>query len=185
MYKNLTKLLVLACYLLIFAVPGQTQISMPQIASLPTSNPVSVVGAAEGEISNSDLTGKFFIKIKVKHAPPGQPFPDGAVHIKWARPEFPMGSLNSTAIYQLSLIVYKETAPIVFVTGRGTLDDGTEGCVFWVMIADEGNNDQSPSATGQGAAPDVISFVVADPTGKLISYGAGAAVKYNIKVGPL
>jgi hypothetical protein len=95
------------------------------------------------------------------------------------------GTITATSFEQLTS-TGKDT-PTAYLNGRCTAQTAAggpqvSGCRYWIMFAD---NAKPPTTVPPAqTAPDIISFLVFDKTGKRVAYGTGPVVKGNIDVSP-
>jgi len=176
--KRITQsvLTLLALLTIIAAQPAHAQ--QPQIPTLQVCNVPSVVTGAGAVTITS--RGSFKIEIKVECDPlTGYPVL-GVLNVSVGMNDSTLGVFSATTVDQIT--VTGRVSPTAYLSGRCTVPGGNiVGCRYWLMLADNGNNNNPTIPPGTA---DVVGFLVFDKSGTRIAYGTGPLVVGDISVSP-
>ena len=167
---------VLIAFFVITALPSVDFAQQTQIPTLQVCNHTLIKGAGTVRIaSRADSThsGSFKIEIGVVCRAKQGGIPSGNIRVtNISMTDSTIGpAFNSTLIEQVTSA--GRSTPMAFINGR--CDWHGTPCRFWMMLTD------NASEKG-GKTPDIVSFLVFNPTGGRIAYASGPVVEGNIRI---
>jgi hypothetical protein len=142
------------------AAPGSASAQQPQIPTLQVCNGTVASGGGMVKLAKRAFlphSGVFQIGLNVKCTEAG--YPVGVVELKIDMSDSQIQGLVKSILIEQLTSTGRDT-PTAYLNGRCEAD-GVVGCRFWLMVADN------------GAEQDVVSFLIFDGKGHRVAYGTG------------